>query len=75
VFDLAWPDGIQEKLSQPVAVLLNKDAATITLASQAGFRCFTSAADFRRYVADEILGAKPMLWVLPDGSKAPSSCN
>lgn len=44
VFDLAWPYGIQEELSQPVAVLLNEEAATIAIASQAGFRCFTSAA-------------------------------
>ena len=26
VFDLAWPNGIQEELSQPVAVLLNEDS-------------------------------------------------
>lgn len=58
IFDLAWPSGIQEELSQPVAVLLNEDAATITMASQAGFRCFTSVPDFRRYVASEILGAE-----------------
>jgi hypothetical protein len=25
VFDLAWPNGIQEELSQPVAVLLNEE--------------------------------------------------
>ena len=42
VFDLAWPNGIQEELSQPVAVLLNEGAETIAFASQAGFRCFTS---------------------------------
>jgi hypothetical protein len=56
IFDLVWPNGIQEELSQPVAVLLNEDAATITLANQAGFRCFTSTTDFKRYVAVEILG-------------------
>lgn len=56
IFDLAWPNGIQEELSQPVAVLLNEDAFTILMASQAGFRCFTSVADFRRYVTSEILG-------------------
>ncbi len=55
VFDLAWPNGIQEELSQPVAVLLNEDAATVTLASQAGFRCFTDGASFRRYVTTEVL--------------------
>jgi hypothetical protein len=56
VFDLAWPQGIQEELSQPVAVLLNEPAEVIALASQGGFRCFTSAADFKRYVAREIVG-------------------
>lgn len=56
VFDLAWPQGIQEELSQPVAVLLNEPAEVIALASQGGFRCFTSVADFKRYVAREIVG-------------------
>ena len=55
VFDLVWTDGIQEELSQPVAVLLNEDAATLAIASQAGFRCFTEVDSFRRYVKDEIL--------------------
>jgi len=55
VFDLAWPNGIQEELSQPVAVLLNEDATTITLASQAGFRCFTDGNSFRQYVTSEVL--------------------
>ena len=55
VFDLAWPNGLQEELSQPVAVLLNEDTATVTLASQAGFRCFTNADAFRRYVETEVL--------------------
>lgn len=56
VFDLAWPSGLQEELSQPVAVLLNEEASTIALASQAGFRCFTDTGTFRRYVQQEVLG-------------------
>lgn len=55
VLDLVWADGIQEELSQPVAVLLNEESATIALASQAGFRCFTDVEVFRRYVTGEIL--------------------
>ena len=55
VFDLAWPSGLQVELSQPVAVLLNEDAATMAMASQAGFRCFTSGESFRKYVAAEVL--------------------
>lgn len=55
VFDLAWPAGIQEELSQPVAVLLNEGADTLATASSAGFRCFTSEVDFKAYVTQEIL--------------------
>jgi len=55
VLDLAWPDGLQEELSQPVAVLLNEEAATIAMASQAGFRCFTDVGAFRGYIETVIL--------------------
>lgn|GEM_PF-108935 len=58
VFDLAWPNGIQEELSQPVAVLLNESNETLAVASQAGFRCFTSTGAFRRYVRKDILAAE-----------------
>jgi hypothetical protein len=54
VFDLAWPLGIQEELSQPVAVLLNEGAEVMAVASQAGFRCFTSVEEFQRYVRTEV---------------------
>ncbi len=55
VLDLAWPNGIQEELSQPVVVMLNEESVTVTLASQAGFRCFTDSRAFRRYVKTEVL--------------------
>lgn len=45
VFDLAWPHGIQEELSQPVVVLLNENSETLALASRAGFRCFDTSSD------------------------------
>ena len=60
VFDLTWPNGIQEELSQPVAVLLNEPAEVLSIASQAGFRCFTDTDDFRRYVQKEILASEVM---------------
>jgi hypothetical protein len=55
VFDLAWPTGLQEELSQPVAVLLNEGAEILALASQDGFLCFTATDDFKAYVMKEIL--------------------
>jgi hypothetical protein len=56
VFDLAWPHGLQEELSQPVVVLLNEEAEVIAMASQEGFRCFTNTVSFRRYVEQELVG-------------------
>ena len=55
VFDLVWPNGLQEGLTDPVALLLNEDEATFALAREAGFRCFASSEAFRRYVHGEIL--------------------
>jgi len=55
VFDLAWPNGIQEELSQPVVVLLNESHETLVRASHAGYRCFTTIEEFKRYVQTAIL--------------------
>ena len=56
IFDLAWPRGLQEGLSPPLAVLLNEPAETIAIASQAGYRCYTDTNKFRIYVQQEVLG-------------------
>ncbi len=58
VLDLAWPNGIQEELSQPVAVLINESNETLAFASRCGFRCFTIMEDFRKYVETEILAGE-----------------
>ena len=55
VFDLAWPNGIQEELSAPVVVLLDEAAEMLALASAAGYRCFTSVSAFRVYTPKDIL--------------------
>ena len=55
VFDLAWPNGMQQGLSEPVVVLLNEPPEVIALASQAGFRCFTTIDEFKQYVLFKIL--------------------
>lgn len=56
VLDLAWPHGLQEELSQPVALLLNEESEVIALASQAGFRCFTDSESFRYYIERDVVG-------------------
>jgi hypothetical protein len=61
VLDLAWPTGLQEGLTEPVALLIDEDSDVEELASQSGFRFFTSVASFRRYVKHEILGQSSTL--------------
>lgn len=56
VFDLAWPSGLRAGLSQPAAVLLCEDAATLRMAGEAGFRCFTEAEAFGRYLVATVPG-------------------
>lgn len=55
VLDLAWPDGLQEGLTEPVALLLDEEAATLQIANDHGFRHFTSADAFKRYVETDVL--------------------
>lgn len=54
-FDLAWPEGLQTGLSQPVAVLLNEGSETLEVANALGYRYFTDVENFHVYVNSEIL--------------------
>lgn len=49
ILDLAFPEGVQLDLSEPVALLLNEPRETLEVASEAGYRVFTEAEPFRRY--------------------------
>jgi hypothetical protein len=55
ILDLAWPEGLQEGLSEPVALLLNEGQELLHLAKDHGFRYFTSVEDFRAHVEREVL--------------------
>lgn len=54
VVDLAWPEGIQTGLSEPVALLLNEPIATHNLMNEQGYRYFTDLGKFRKYVHEHI---------------------
>ncbi len=54
--DLAWPQGIQTGLGDPVALLIDEDDDTLKAASSRGFTCFTDLAQLKRHVQNEILG-------------------
>ena len=58
ILDLAWPDGVQLELTEPVALLLNEPPEVARLAAEHGFRYFTSIQAFKGYVVGEILQAE-----------------
>jgi hypothetical protein len=55
VLDLAWPNGLQEGYSQPIALLIDEGRETEEAANRAGYRYFTDVDAFRAYVQHEIL--------------------
>jgi hypothetical protein len=55
ILDVAWPDGMQMNLSQPVAVLPDGRNGASEAAAQAGFRVFTSVEKFKAYVMHDVL--------------------
>lgn len=60
VLDLAWPEGLQPGLTQPIALLLDETADTEKAANVAGFLFFTHEADLRQHVETLELGAAPL---------------
>ena len=59
ILDLAWPTGLQEEYSQPVALLMDESAELLALANARGFRCYTSIESFKQYVQREVLALEP----------------
>ena len=55
ILDLAWPDGLQEGYSQPVALLIDEDGEVKKSASQAGYRYYTDIESLKAYVAGQVL--------------------
>ena len=56
MLDLAWPEGLQQGLSQPVALLIDEDSEVEKFASQAGFAVYTDTASLKDYISREIIG-------------------
>ena len=50
IIDLAWPQGIQNGLSEPIALLLNETADTQALVSKYGYRYYTSTEELKSYI-------------------------
>jgi hypothetical protein len=59
ILDLAWPQGLQEGLSMPVALLIDEGRETEEAANRAGFRFFTNVDEFKDYVLRDVLVLEP----------------
>ena len=57
--DLAWPDGLQTGLSDPVTLLIDEGRETLEAASEQGYRFFTDVESFKAYVTEDILALEP----------------
>jgi len=55
ILDVAWPDGLQEGYSQPVALLIDEEPETEEVISSMGFRFFRKPEKFQAYVLREII--------------------
>lgn len=57
IVDLAWPDGIQAGLSEPIALLLNGTPDDYQLLSNLGYEYFSSIGRLRAHVSSHFLSA------------------
>ncbi len=55
ILDIAWPNGLQEGYSQPVALLIDEERETEEVVSSMGFRFFRNPKNFRAYVIRDII--------------------
>ena len=55
MFDLAWPEGVQSELSEPVAILIDENQDVLVAANRNGYRFFVNKEDFQSYINNEIL--------------------
>ncbi len=58
LLDLAWPDGLQEGYSKPVALLIDEPPEVHDVVNRAGYLFFTSSEEFKEYVRREILATE-----------------
>lgn len=58
VLDLAWPDGIQVGLSEPLALMIDEENEDYKIANKSGFRYFTNPKSFKDYIIKTFNGSE-----------------
>ena len=53
--DIAWPQGIQSDLSEPLALLINENESQHEIVNQNGYKYFTCPEDFKSYVGEHYI--------------------
>jgi len=53
VIDVAWPSGLQEGLTQPVAVLIEEPELIQKAVNEAGYLYFTGVEEFKTYALEQ----------------------
>ena len=65
--DLAWPNGLEDGLSEKVTVLIDEDNSVRIAANARGFhQIFTSPEEFKHYVSQNILDIEDEIEVAAD---------
>ncbi len=59
VLDLAWPTGVQDELSEPVALMLNEEASAINASIRFGYRPFEDPEELKEWVRRTVLERIP----------------
>lgn len=50
IIDVAWPDGLQEGFTEPIALMINEEPGDIYRVNAVGYRVFTRAEDLKGFV-------------------------
>ena len=58
IIDVAWPDGLQEGFTEPVALMINEEHGDVYRVNAVGYRVFTRADDLKDFVCSKY-GAGP----------------
>ncbi len=66
--DLAWPKGIQEEYSQPIALVLEASKDVITILNQVDYRFFTSIKALYQYLENQVDGNTKQFIRLVEGA-------
>lgn len=55
IIDIAWPNGVQVGLSEPIALMINESVESQNIVNQNGYKYFTSLEDLKEHVTEHYL--------------------